>query len=118
MDESCDESYNIEILLNTFLQYYNKVYPEEKYLNFFDKINNYSDTNKLMEYFYQCLNDYNSSRNKICVDYDEDRINELEEVYILKIDNINSKMSDNVISLLIEVINNYEDKKWDIVEIE
>lgn len=116
MDESCDESYNIEILLNTFLIYYKKAYPDEKYLNFFDKIDNYNDTNKLMEHFYQCLNDYNSSRNKTSVDYDENRLNELEEIYILHVQNKNVKMSDNIISLLIEVINNYEGKEWEIIE--
>ena len=111
-----DESYNIEILLNSFLQYYNRAYPEEKYQNFFDKIDNYSDINKLMEHFYQCLNDYNSSRNKTCVDYDENRLDELEEVYILQIEKINTKMSDNIISLLIEVINNYDREEWEIIE--
>jgi hypothetical protein len=112
MDE---ESYNIEILLNSFLCYYKKTFPEEKYLNFFDKIDNYSDTNKLMEHFYQCLNDYNSSRNKICIDYDKDRLDELEELYILQIEKTNVKMSDNVISLLIEVINNYDKTNWEII---
>lgn len=111
-----DESYNIEILLNTFLIYYNKAYPEEKYLNFFDKIDNYSDTNKLMEQFYQCLNDYNSSRNKTCVDYDESRLDELDEIYILQIESNNVKMSDNIISLLIEVINNYDGQEWKIID--
>jgi hypothetical protein len=111
-----EESYNIELLLNTFLQYYKKTFPDEKYTYFFDKIENYSDTNKLMEHFYQCLNDYNSSRNKICVDYDESRFNELDEIYILQVDETKIKMSDNVISLLIEVINNYDNKRWDIIE--
>lgn len=116
MDKLYEESCNIEILLNTFLVYYNKAYPEEKHSNFFDKINNYSDTNKLMENFYQCINDYNSSRNKTCVDYDKNRLDELEDIYILQINKINTKMSDNIISLLIEIINNHDGKEWEIIE--
>lgn len=114
-----DESYNIETLLNTFLIYYNKTFPEEKHLNFFDKIINYNDTNKLMEHFYECLTDYKSSTNKNCFDYDKhllDELDELYDIYILQIDNIYVKMSDNIISLLIEVINNYDNKEWVIVE--
>ena len=59
-----EESENLEILLNTFMQYYKKTFPDQKFNGFFDNITNYDDTNKLMEHFYQCLNDYNSSRNK------------------------------------------------------
>jgi hypothetical protein len=111
-----DESQSIELLLNSFLQYYKKTFPDENISYFFDKVENYNDTNKIMEHFYQCLNDYNSSRNKTCVDYDETRLDELDEIYILQIDKKNIKMSDNVISLLIEIINNYSDKNWNIIE--
>ncbi len=111
-----DESENLELLLNTFMQYYKKTFPDQKINGFFDNITNYSDTNKLMEYFYQCLNDYNSSRNKTSIDYDDNRVEELEELYILKVDNVNVKMSDNIISLLIDVINSYENTNWIITD--
>jgi hypothetical protein len=111
-----DESENLELLLNTFMQYYKKTFPDQKINGFFDNITNYSDTNKLMEYFYQCLNDYNSSRNKSSIDYDDNRVEELEELYILKVDNVSVKMSDNIISLLIDVINSYENTNWIITD--
>jgi hypothetical protein len=111
-----EECENLEILLNTFMQYYKKTFPDQKINGFFDNITNYDDTNKLMEYFYQCLNDYNSSRNKMSVDFDSNRVEELEEYYILKVDNVPVKMSDNIISLLIDVINSYENKDWIITD--
>jgi hypothetical protein len=111
-----EESENLELLLNTFMQYYKKTFPDQKINGFFDNITNYSDTNKLMEYFYQCLNDYNSSRNKSSIDYDDNRVEELEELYILKVDNVSVKMSDNIISLLIDVINSYENTNWIITD--
>ncbi len=111
-----EESDNLEILLNTFMKYYKKTFPDEKINGFFDRITNYDDTNKLMEHFYQCLNDYNASHNKESHDYDENLFEEFQEIYILKVDNKEEKMSDNIISLLIDVINMYEDKDWIIID--
>ena len=111
-----EESENLEVLLNTFMRYYKKSFPDQKINGFFDRITNYDDTNKLMEHFYQCLNDYNSSRNKTSIDFDSNRIEELDELYILKVDNEPVKMSDNIISLLIDVINSYENTNWEITD--
>ena len=111
-----EESENLEILLNTFMKYYKKTFPDQKINGFFDSITNYDDTNKLMEHFYQCINDYNSSRNKTSIDFNDNRVEELEELYILKVDNIPVKMSDNIISLIIDVINSYENKDWVIAD--
>ena len=111
-----EESENLEVLLNTFMRYYKKSFPDQKINGFFDRITNYDDTNKLMEHFYQCLNDYNSSRNKTSVNFDSNRIDELDELYILKVDNEPVKMSDNIISLLIDVINLYENTNWVITD--
>jgi hypothetical protein len=110
---------NIEQLLNIFLKYYKKNFPEKHNKHFFDGINNYDDTNEIMEYFFQLINDYKTSINKTAIDYDKDRLEELEEKYILNIKNNPVKMSDNIISLLITIINNYDltdDSNWEIIE--
>ena len=53
---------------------------------------------------------------QIIAGYDENLLEEFQEVYILKVDNKAEKMSDNIISLLIDVINMYEDKDWTIID--
>jgi hypothetical protein len=111
---------SLENILNVYVMYYKKAFPNEKLNSFFDNINNYDDTNKMMEHFYQCLQDYKASKMKNSVEYNEEKLEEIEEKYILVINNENKYMSDNIISLLIDVINNnYEDyDNWNIIDVE
>jgi hypothetical protein len=107
---------NLEHILNTYVIYYKKTFPDEKLNSFFDNITNYDDTNKMMEHFYQCIQDYKASNMKKSVQYNELKLEEIEEKYILVVDNENKYMSDNIISLLIDVINN-EFENWNIIDI-
>ncbi len=107
---------NLEHILNVYVMYYKKAFPNEKLNSFFDNINNYDDTNKMMEHFYQCLQDYKASNMKNSVEYNEDKLEEIDEKYVLKINDENRYMSDNIISLLIDIINNDYDN-WNIIDI-
>lgn len=111
---------NLEHILNIYVMYYKKTFPNEKLNSFFDNIRNYDDTNKMMEHFYQCLQDYKASKMKKSVEYNEDKLEEIDEKYVLKINDENRYMSDNIISLLIDVINNnYEEcDNWNIIDVE
>ncbi len=111
---------NLEHILNVYVMYYKKTFPDEKLNSFFDNISNYDDTNKMMEHFYQCLQDYKASKMKKSVEYNQEKLEEIDEKYILKINEENKYMSDNVISLLIDVINNnYEEcDNWNIIDVE
>ena len=107
---------NLEQILNTYVMYYKKTFPDEKLNSFFDNITNYDDTNKMMEHFYQCLQDYKASKIKKSLEYNEEKLEEIDEKYILVVKDENKYMSDNIISLLIDVINNdYE--IWNIIDI-
>jgi hypothetical protein len=110
---------NLEQILNTYVMYYKKAFPDEKLNSFFDNITNYDDTNKMMEHFYQCLQDYKVSKMKNSLEYNEEQLEEIEEKYILVINDENKYMSDNIISLLIDVINNNYDicENWNIIDI-
>ncbi len=117
-DDTDDNQYleNLEFILNTYVIYYKKTFPDEKLNSFFDNINNYDDTNKMMEHFYHCIQDYKASKMKKSIDYDEDKLEEIEEKYILVVNDVNKYMSDNIISLLIDVINN-DFNNWNIIDI-
>jgi hypothetical protein len=53
---------------------------------------------------------------KNSVEYNEDKLEEIDEKYVLKINDENRYMSDNIISLLIDIINNDYDN-WNIIDI-
>ena len=116
-DNDINNMEKLEEILNTFVIYYKKTFPDEKLNSFFDNITNYDDTNKLMEHFYQCLQDYKVSKFKNSVDYNEEKIEDFDEKYILVVNDENKKMSDNVISLLIDVINNHY-QIWNILDLD
>jgi hypothetical protein len=120
-DNTEDNQYleNLEHILNVYVIYYKKTFPDEKLNSFFDNIRNYDDTNKMMEHFYQCLQDYKASKMKKSVEYNEAKLEEIDEKYILKINDENKYMSDNIISLLIDIINNDSDNdNWNIIDVE
>ena len=92
---------------------------EHKGGSFFEGIIDDADTSKAMEYFYEHLSEYNISYNKACINYDETRLDELDEKYILEVNNVRVKMSDNVISLIIGLLNDYDEEKdnWRILDV-
>jgi hypothetical protein len=104
-------------ILNTYVIYYKKTFPDDKLNCFFDKITNYDDTNKMMEHFYQCIQDYKASKMKNSVEYNEEKLEDIEEKYILVVNDVNKHMSDNIISLLIDVISYYQNKNWNIIDV-
>ena len=115
-DNNNDDVY--EILLNTFIIYYKKTYPTDNIKTMFDNINREGDTNKILESFYEAIVDYNHSEHKEALNYSNDIIHEInkDDYYVLKNNNIPTKISDNIIALLIEVINN-EYKEWYICDL-
>jgi hypothetical protein len=116
-DEDMNLNDNIENLLNIFVQYYKKTFPDNKLNHFFDNIVQYDDTNKMMEHFYECINDYKASSYKESIDYDQNNIDSFEEGYILHVNDEKVKVSDNILSLLIDVINSFSSENWLISEI-
>ena len=109
-----DNMLKIELLLNIFTKYFKQSFPENKLNNMFDNISSYDDTNKMMEHFYQCMNDYKVAKYQSSIDYDEEKLDEIEEQYILEVNGIKKHMSDNIFSLLFDIINNdYTD--WNIL---
>ena len=109
-----DNSY--ELIINTFMIYYKMNHPDENIKSMFDYLSNDEDTNKPLECFYQCLMDYNASNYKESLDYNEEQSKSFDELYILNVDDKNIKMSDNILSLIIDVINDYSDNDWNIIE--
>ena len=108
-------------LFNIFMRFYKKTYPKELHKNFFDRISDIADTNKPMELFYEAVTEYNASSYKEAEPYDKDLICKYESKYILKLDTdsvfMSEFMSDNILSLIIEVSKLESTTKFDIVEI-
>jgi len=111
-----------ENLLNKYIEYYKKAYPENNIKNMFDKINydDQSSTNHIMEMFYYEMHKYNKLDNEIYTSMDDIQLEQNEkinELFGLQINNNEIKcVSYCIISLLIEIINN-EYKNWNIINI-
>jgi hypothetical protein len=111
---------NIEELINNYILYYKKTYPNNN-KNMFDNIN-YDDltsTNHMMEMFYSDLLKYkNSSNNSVYDNYEdfEEFDNSDKKIYGLQINNNIKYMSYSVISLLY-ILTNIKDNKddWNII---
>jgi hypothetical protein len=104
-------------LFNIFMQFYKKMYPRELHKNFFDKISDIADTNKPMELFYEAVTEYKASSYKEAESYDKDLIIKYESKYILNIDSEPTFMSDNILSLIIEVAKLEHKIMFDIIEL-
>ena len=124
MSDNSDNSDNtqqlehLEQILNMYIIYYKKAFPDDKLNCFFDNITNYDDTNKMMEHFYQCIQDYKASKMKNSIEYNEEKLEGIEEKYILVVNNENKHMSDNIISLLIDIISYYQNTNWNIIDVD
>jgi hypothetical protein len=97
-----------EMLINKYIEYYRKTYPENQVKNMFDNIN-YSDlssTNHIMEMFYTDLLKHKKICNDIYVDASEVDFENIDELFGLKVDEEIRYVSQSVISLIHDVVNN------------
>ena len=111
-----EENNSYELLLNTFMIYYKMNHPDENIKSMFDYLSNDEDTNKPLECFYQSIIEYKASNYKESVEYNEEQSKNFDELYILNVNEKNIRMSDNILSLIIDVINEYYDEEWNIID--
>ena len=114
------EDENITNLLNLFMIYYKKKNNMNDGTAMFDHIERdhiMIQTNLMLEEFYEVLQEFKTARYKDPVTYDEQIIKDNEDLdlFVLTIDDINEKISDSLLALLIEIHNSYEDKNWNII---
>ncbi len=111
IDLHSDQNDNLnqyELLINKYIEYYRKSYPENQVKNMFDNIN-YSDlssTNHIMEMFYTDLLKHKKINNDIYIDASEVDFENIDELFGLKVDEEIRYVSQSVISLLYDVVNN------------
>jgi hypothetical protein len=117
-NEQNDNLSRYELLINKYIEYYRKTYPENQVKNMFDNIN-YSDlssTNHIMEMFYTDLLKHKKINNDIYVDASEVDFENIDELFGLKVDEEIRYVSQSVISLLHDVVNKkYDD--WFIINL-
>ena len=114
------EDENITNLLNLFMIYYKRKNNMNDGTAMFDHINRAEimvQTNLMLEEFYEVLQEFKTARFKDSVSYDEKIIKENEDLdlFVLTIDDINEKISDSLLALLIDINNSYVDKNWNII---
>ena len=109
-------------IINKYIEYYKKTFPDKNVKNMFENIN-YDDqtsTNHIMEMFYTEILKFNKIDNAIynnSDDFDKDKFNELYGLQIINNDNTQIKcVSFCIISLIIEIINN-DYKNWNIIHL-
>ncbi len=106
-------------LINKYIEYYKKTYPEKNIKNMFHDIN-YDDqtsTNHIMEMFYFEMLKYNKIDNNIYDSIDNIVSDTKTELYGLQINNKDiTCVSYSIISLLIEIINN-DYKDWVVINL-
>ena len=116
--EQTDNLNQYEMLINKYIEYYRKTYPDNKVKNMFDNVN-YSDlssTNHIMEMFYTDLLKHKKINNDIYVDATEVDFETIDELFGLKVDGEIRFISQSVISLLHDVVNKkYSD--WFIINL-
>ncbi len=122
MNNNTNDTELYENLLNRYIEYYKKAYPENNIKNMFDKIN-YDDqtsTNHIMEMFYYEMHKYNKLDNEVYVSLNDIQLEQNEKINQLFGLQINNHeivcVSYCIISLLIEIINN-DYKIWNIINI-
>lgn len=106
-------------LLNKYIEYYKKTYPEKNIKNMFQDINfdDQTSTNHIMEMFYFEMLKYNKIDNNVYDSIDNIVSDTKTELYGLQINNKDIIcVSYSIISLLIEVINN-DYKNWVVINL-
>jgi hypothetical protein len=113
------EDENITNLLNLFMIYFKRKNNINDGTAMFDHIKRdhiMIQTNQMLEEFFEFLQEYKTAKYKNPISYDEKIIKDNEDVdlFVLTIDDINIKVSDSLLALLIEIHNLYQDKNWNI----
>lgn len=105
-------------LINKYIEYYKKTYPEKNVKNMFHDINfdDQTSTNHIMEMFYTEILKFNKIDNNVYNDSDDFDKTKFNELFGLKLNDKIKCVSFCVISLLIEVINN-DYTNWNIMNI-
>ena len=123
MDVNHDSNQDLDItnLLNLFIIYYKRKLNINNGLSMFDGILRSQinlQTTQMLEEFYEHLQEYRVAKYQVSVKYNEDSLNSTKELdfFILKINNQNILMSDSLISLLIDINNDYNDNDWEIID--
>ena len=114
------EDENITNLLNLFMIYYKRKNNMNDGTAMFDLIERDQimiQTNQMLEEFYELLQEYKTAKYKDPISYDEKVIEDNVDVdlFVLTIDDVNKKVSDSLLALLIEIHNSYQDKNWNII---
>ena len=107
-------------VINKYIEYYKKTYPEKNIKNMFENIN-YNDetsTNHIMEMFFTEILKFNKFDNNVynnCDEFNKDEHTELYGLQIIDNDITQIKcVSFCIISIIIEIINN-DYKNWNII---
>jgi len=119
MEINDNECENITSLLNLFMIYFKRKNNMNDGTAMFDFIKREQimvQTNLILEEFYETIQEYKTSRYKDPVLYNEEFIKENDDIdfFVLSIDDINIKLSDSLLVLLIDVNNYYFDKNCNI----
>ena len=104
-------------ILNTFIQYYKKTYPEKQLSSLFHNIdlNDPTSTNHCMELFFEEITKYNKIDNKI---YLTNIFNKDDIIHGLQINGEIKGVSLSIITLIIELIEKYknlQNTNWNII---
>ena len=116
IDDNINDTY--QDIINKYIEYYKKTYPDKNVKNMFENIN-YDDetsTNHIMEMFYTEILKFNKIDNNVYINGEDFDKNKHEDLYGLKIENNIVCVSFCVISLIIEIINNNY-KEWFIIHL-
>ena len=114
-----EECENLTNVLNLFMIYFKKKNNINDGLSMFDNIAREQinlQTNAMLEEFYEVIQEWKVAKLKVPEDYNDEfiRNNDDLELFVLLIDDENVKVSDSIMSLLIDIHNNYLDKNWSI----
>lgn len=114
--EDCE---NIANLLNLFMMYFKRKNNINDGSAMFDHIERDQiniKTNLMLEEFYETIQEYKVAKFKESQNYDDKFIEENDDLdlFVLSVDNKNVKISDSLLSLLIDVNNDYLDRDWNI----
>lgn len=117
-NSDCDITNTRQNLINKYIEYYNKAYPEKIVKNMFENIdyNDQTSTNNIMEMFYTEILKFNKIDNNIYTSSDNFDKNKFNDLYGLKINDDIKCVSFCIISLLIDIINN-DYTNWIIINL-
>jgi hypothetical protein len=115
--EDCE---NIANLLNLFMIYFKRKNDINDGSAMFDNIDRTQiniHTNVMLEEFYEVIQEYKVAKFKESCNYNEEFIKENDEIelFVLTINDQKVKVSDSLMSLLIDINNNYLNQDWNIV---